>query len=326
MYLARVDGQGRTRWELRRSVQCAGGLSYEVLFDLGEMPQRYVRSTRHGFAYADELSAALEACGHDVGELDDVLADVIPSQSGGWGPSRRPWVRTVITSDVHERILALHPFDRRRMAFLRSGEVDLRRIDHVHPKLFRSLLDKSRDELEQVFLRMERDLAQEELRPYVYGAFNLQRFFSSPVAPSRPEAMDQERLDEVFVCELCALDDNAEFWRGYVRTARMPVYLQRYVWMFFDHEFSSADEFEQIFQRFMNDFRRPQARVAPVSTERMSDLFGHPAENMRRMTRRELTTLFRKQAMRMHPDQGGDHDQFVELLGAYKQLLRSLRE
>jgi curved DNA-binding protein CbpA len=44
------------------------------------------------------------------------------------------------------------------------------------------------------------------------------------------------------------------------------------------------------------------------------------------MSRREFARIFRKKAMAMHPDKGGDHDRFVALLDAYKRIVSTKPE
>jgi hypothetical protein len=41
------------------------------------------------------------------------------------------------------------------------------------------------------------------------------------------------------------------------------------------------------------------------------------------MDRREFTSLFRKKAMTMHPDQGGRHRDFVRLSATYRAVMRT---
>ncbi len=40
------------------------------------------------------------------------------------------------------------------------------------------------------------------------------------------------------------------------------------------------------------------------------------------MNKSDLTKLYRQKAHELHPDKGGEHDSFVRLAEAYKQLLR----
>jgi hypothetical protein len=47
---------------------------------------------------------------------------------------------------------------------------------------------------------------------------------------------------------------------------------------------------------------------------------------IRRMSRREFARVFREKAMSAHPDKGGDHEHFVRLLDAYKQIVTTKPE
>jgi curved DNA-binding protein CbpA len=40
------------------------------------------------------------------------------------------------------------------------------------------------------------------------------------------------------------------------------------------------------------------------------------------MSRRELIRLYRRKAQELHPDKGGDQDQFVRLTEAYQDLIK----
>jgi curved DNA-binding protein CbpA len=41
------------------------------------------------------------------------------------------------------------------------------------------------------------------------------------------------------------------------------------------------------------------------------------------MTREQQNRLYRKKAMKLHPDGGGDHELFIELTEIYNELLRT---
>ncbi|WP_363330992.1 J domain-containing protein [Desulfonatronospira sp.] len=43
------------------------------------------------------------------------------------------------------------------------------------------------------------------------------------------------------------------------------------------------------------------------------------------MSRRELTRIYRRRALKMHPDKGGDHEEFIRLNEAYQTLLKKIR-
>jgi len=44
-------------------------------------------------------------------------------------------------------------------------------------------------------------------------------------------------------------------------------------------------------------------------------------EEFRKMSEHEFTSYFRKKALELHPDKGGDHDTFVAFINAYQVLL-----
>jgi len=41
------------------------------------------------------------------------------------------------------------------------------------------------------------------------------------------------------------------------------------------------------------------------------------------MSRKDFARLYRLKAMELHPDKGGDHDEFVKLTEAYHALLKT---
>ena len=175
MYVAVLrEGRG-VRYELRRTVPLTGGLGFETLADLGPDPGRVVHFGRFGISYAESLLERLAHLDLDMDALDEVFGPFAPAGFLDRASHGGAWQRTVPPRAQEDAVRLLHPFDRRRMAYLRSGEVNLSRIDEVSPKLFLRLLGKSRDELEQFFFRLERSLPGDEARHYVHAAFNLQR-------------------------------------------------------------------------------------------------------------------------------------------------------
>lgn len=324
MYVAVFRDKRRVRFELRRTVPLEGGLGFEVLADLGEDPRRAVHFGRFGMSYTEEIQESLAHLDLDVDELDEAFAPFAPQGFRSGASRGTKWRRTVLNMAQEEAIRALHPFDRRRMAYLRSGEINLSRINEVSPKLFLGLVGKSRDEVEQLFLRLERSLPQEEERCYAHASLNLQRHFANLTARTMPEALDPVQLDEAFMHEFCALQTDQEF--GFGLPGGPQAYLRRYAFLHFDYEFVASDGFGRIFEDFMNDFRRPRPRSKTVIPERVRELFGLSMDEIRRLSRREFARVFRKKAMSMHPDKGGDHDTFVELLETYKRLVTAKPE
>ena len=54
------------------------------------------------------------------------------------------------------------------------------------------------------------------------------------------------------------------------------------------------------------------------------EIFGVTVEDLKTMNKNDLTKLFRQKAHELHPDKGGEHDDFVRLTEAYEQLVRMM--
>jgi hypothetical protein len=73
-------------------------------------------------------------------------------------------------------------------------------------------------------------------------------------------------------------------------------------------------------KRFYHPPKKVRIKKAEAAT-----LFGHAWEALDKMDRRQLTRLYRKLALKLHPDQGGDSLLFVKLNETYQNLLRRKR-
>jgi hypothetical protein len=84
---------------------------------------------------------------------------------------------------------------------------------------------------------------------------------------------------------------------------------------------------ETLFNQFRNAHRRHRwpAKKTQVSFADASSVFGVSADTLKKMTRRELSRLFRQKAMAQHPDQGGRPRDFIRLSEAYKSIMQSKR-
>ncbi len=219
-----------------------------------------------------------------------------------------------------------HILDRRRIHYLRFGQVDQRRLDNS-VTLYKQLLGKSRDELEQLMIAYEQDLSPAEYKRYIFTIFDLQRFFTAGYARTMPHILDQEQLDAFFLSEVCRLDRDSDFWQGLDRQERLSPYLIRYLVMFFDYDFpgsNSWNDFARLFDQARRNGRR-QRGSKKMSVNGAASVFGISRTELAAMDKKQLTALYRKKAHKLHPDKGGDHDLFIELTAAYNELLRTRR-
>jgi hypothetical protein len=219
----------------------------------------------------------------------------------------------------------VHSFDKRRLHFLRFGSTDQGSVFRMSPHLEAKLLNRSRDELEQYFLEEEARLREHEVKSYLYAALNLQKHFTESYARSIPQALPVEKIDNAFMEEFCLLNGNKDFWQERTDYSILPDYLIRYLIFFFDSTFPRhGRDSEQAaeFQDQHRQFRWPE-RKTTVSRNDIATLFGESEETLQEADKKEITRLYRKKAKALHPDTGGDHEEFVKLTQAYEELLRS---
>lgn len=195
----------------------------------------------------------------------------------------------------------------------------------MHEKCCRPLLGQSRDEREFYFAEEERILKPREYFQYVYAIFNLHTYFSESFAPWFPEGLGRDAVADSFIEELCRLNQDPHFWKTSASEGSLNPHLVRYLIMFFDFQPVARSFLDDYFRRFMSGhrkFRWPEQKSA-TTPEQMSSVFGKSYESLRKMEKSELTRLYRHKAMKLHPDQGGDHEQFIALTTAYQDLVRS---
>lgn len=301
------------------------------LFSLGTNPAQFIIYPGGNAFYIDPV---IEDHLHEKGieaeydELEDVFWEFIrPDIKRAVEPFR---LRQKRTSDRRAGGPALaseeyHLFDRRRLYFLRTGRSDQRRIGLVPARLFSVLADKSRDEIEQAFLMSEPILRPAEIKTYVYTIFDLPRYFTESFARMAPHLLDQSSVDNFFIKEVCRLNDDKRFWNGFEKEPRLHEYLARYVIMFFDYDFNPGGLLEEYLRDTINSKRRyhPPSSRNTVSLEEAGRLFNINGPELKKMGRRDLARLYRKRAMKLHPDTGGTHDRFVKLTEAYHDLMKS---
>ncbi len=326
LYLANIRPNGRPHWAIRETFVRDGRLASRDLFDLGPHPGRFIRYPGgNAFHVSQALEAAVRAQGArpETHEIEDLLWPFVdPRIRHAVGHFRERARRRPVPPALGEA--PPHAFDQRRMAYLRCGPTASGRIGPVPERLLRPLAGKSRDAREQLFLAMENDLRAGERKTYVFQVFDLQRHMPAPFGRSVPQWSNARQLDIHFEAELCRLQADEDFWSGMDPGTRLNPYLIRYAIMFFDGDFGPPGILEDLLRQYLHHRRHLQRPEAPkrVGLEEASAVFGLPVETLRRSTRRDLLRHYRRAALRLHPDQGGDPDRFVRLTEVYQALLR----
>jgi hypothetical protein len=172
---------------------------------------------------------------------------------------------------------------------------------------------------------METVLRPSEYKAYTYAIFNLQQFFSEWFAKDTPQMLDQQKVDEYLLDQICALNQDRAFWFGPDAGDRLHEYLTRYLFMYFDYDYAPRSFIEAYIRNFINnrrDYRRPYT-TGSVSLDEASSIFGETRTTLKAMSRRRLARLYRSRAQKFHPDKGGDHEKFVMLTRAYHALLKT---
>jgi hypothetical protein len=306
------------------------------LFDLGTDPAEYIIYPGGNAFYIDPvIEDRLDAA--DVALQDNTLEDIF------WR-FLDPRIQRALEHFRHREALSrkrkksgekpvktesvVHIFDKRRLHYLKFGRMEQGYLWLVSQKLFNVLRNKSRDEIEQLFLDMESQLNPREYKAYTYVIFDINRFFNESFAKNRPQFLKQSDVDDHFITEICSLNLDPAFWAGMQTKNRLHEYLVRYVLMYFDYDFSPRSWVDDYIRNFINSRRDYQSPfgAGSVSWDEVGAIFDETKDTLKTMNRQELARIFRRRAQELHPDKGGDPEKFVELTKAYDMLLRTKRE
>jgi hypothetical protein len=333
LYLALEKINGKTRYFIRESYRQADHFLSRDLIDLGADPGSYIVYPGGNSFYIDQVvEDRLTDMGTqaDPDELEDIF----------W-PFVHPEIRRVLepfrsrekrqqagrrSKRPQNKInTQIHIFDKRRMHYLRFGQMNQRDIGRLPLKFFRILHNKSRDEIEQTLINMETELSPREYKTYTYVVFNLQQFFYEAYAKNTPQSLSTDKVDAHFIEQVCRLNTDRSFWAGMTTGDSLHNYLIRYVLMYFDHDFAPRSFMEEYLRQFINSHRDHHApyKTSAFTLKRASAAFGVPQEVLKKMSCKEFARLYRLKAQEMHPDKGGDHDEFVKLTEAYHALLKT---
>jgi hypothetical protein len=298
------------------------------LFDLGTKPSQYiVYPGGRGYYFDEKIEESLQQQGLNPNQDDldrifwDFLDPAIKRVINGFQRTRSP--RKPSTGQKAE---VVHLFDRRRVHYLRFGQMDQGNLSSMSPRLLLHLHDKSRDEIEQRFLHEERILKPRELNRYIWTIFDLNTVSRAACSLDPQPYMSQASVDAGFMAALCDLHQDESFWSGTPSADRLQEYLIRYAIIYFDHAFPIRMPRRNEFSDFMNRHRRyvPPQKVR-MSMAEAGRLFETDWKQLKQMDARTFTRLYRQQAMKHHPDKGGSQRKFIRLNALYKHMMQRKR-
>jgi hypothetical protein len=288
-------------------------------FFIHESVEETVRSKAAEFSY-DELESVF------IPFLDPYIRRIVERFQGPATFQKR-W-RHVSAEALLEHHRELHPFDKRRLHYLRCGRVNIGDMDAKPWKFLNVLLEKSRDEKECLFERMEANLPAQELRRYLYTALHLQTHFRHLLTRNHPEFLDPSKVDHYFVEDLCRLNRDETFFRGVKNhdSGSLHPYLVKYLVLYFDHTFDPRLAWDEVAGDFVwrRQFdQKPHSHAGmSVSEKEACRRLGISVADFHKMDRHQLIRRFRLMAKKSHPDTGGDPEAFVHIKAAYECLLR----
>ncbi|WP_419174592.1 hypothetical protein [Desulfosediminicola sp.] len=335
MYLATLFHGEDIQYQIRQSYQVdnSGLFSHRIIHDLGREPRQFIEQPYDNVILFDSglFKSVAEFTDRDPDLLlENLLWNFLPRGyrdrlaqfdrcNGDPGPMTDQQ-RAAIDRQIHM-------FDRRRIYYLYYGAVDQSKIFSMRPPVLRPLLNQSRDEREYVFVEMEKALDPGEYRNYIYAILNLHVYFTASYATYMPEALPEQEVADYFVEALCSLNSAHSFWQHEPEQTWLHPHLVRYMIMFFDYIPRNRSYQNDFIRQFMNDHRRffwPD-RTKDIAEDEVVKLYGQSLKSLKEMESKELSRLYRKKALELHPDQGGDHDAFVELNRIYQLLQKSAR-
>ncbi len=318
MYLAKKFTSRGIRYFLRESYREGGVWKFRDIVDLGDDPSVFIRYPGGKSFYVDEaLEEEIRSKGvvTDQWELERIFFKFVKPEVREY---LRPFVFRRVGSAVklpREEQLRLqrsfHPFDVRRLIFIKFGASDPDRLLRRPLPFLNVLKDKSRDEIEQLIWEKEERLKSKEVIPYIYASFGLWKKFRTKLTRFLPEAQRMEEMDEAFLECFCEVVRDPAYRMGLSEDTVIKDYLFRYVSLYFDRTQEVVRILSEVSER----------RVRSSVLYEASEEFGISVERLLRMSRKELLSLFRERAKRLHPDVGGSKEEFVKLRALFERLM-----
>jgi len=333
VYLAHKNIKGVAHYSIRESYRDGGHFLSRELVDLGAHPEEYIIYPGGNAFYIDPMiEDQLDQLGviPQANDLEDIfwrfLDPTVQRALEYFRHREKSYRKSNKSKEKSQKTnIGVHNFDKRRLHYLKFGRMEQGYLWRIPEKVFNILRHKSRDEIEQQFLDMEQQLNPREYKAYAYVIFNINQFFTESFAKKRPQYLKQSDVDEYFIDEICKLNQDQAFWTGMQTESSLHDYLIRYILIYFDYDYAPRSWVEDYIRHFINSHRDYQMpfNAGAVTLDKASSIFGESKAVLKKMNRKELVRLFRRRALELHPDQGGNDEKFVELTQAYHVLLKS---
>ncbi len=261
-----------------------------VLFDLGTNPQEFITYYSDvSFSIDIEEELARSGCKTDQFELEELFLRFLTPEAQRWvifSQNRRATRKTSIEQGLKPE--EFHWFDRIRLITLKLDHREPQRVINRKFPFYNKLLNKSRDEIENLLWDMEDRLNFREKSRYLIAIFGIQR------------ANSLEERDDAFLRTLCEITKDPFYCMDLTEAEVLRNYLSRYVWLYFDA--LSWRRVPRIYQQMEVSLYQELAFHLGISVEVLVN-----------SSKKEILKIFRQKILATHPDRGGSHEEFIKI-------------
>ena len=323
MYLASIKKNNGINYVIRISLKKDDYYTHKDLFFIGKNPLKFVHFAGRNAFYIDELvidKINKKGVYADQMSIEHMFMPFLPFEIRSVVQAFQK--RSKIRIKIKEKELeGIHPFDKFRLYYLKFQDQRQTYFQRLPLKFFSCFAFKSRDEIEQYFITEEKVLSENQIKDYLFASFNLKYYFSGYFKRIYPELCPEDELDNAFLEQICNLNSDQIFFKGMPQFSGLHDYLKRYAAMFFDSKFYSERINEEILENFINRNRKYKPLVKKPEDIYFIEFFGETYLNLKKLDKKEIKKIFRKNAMKLHPDKGGNNKKFAHLCDCYKSLM-----